>query len=239
MEDSTGARDKLIASSEALNHHIKSLDQKIINIKREHISKINDLNSKTIELTKLYQRKCENRNRIKEEIKKSVHELELQIAQKLANLRESRHDIKLNSENTIKNYLDRNEDQYLNLSSDIDIKREQQFNEMSNSLSELTNNVELLRQKRKEIKGNIQTNLENKIQTLQDILHEEKCKRENDIESIDQLMKKTLSHFKTELTNSKSSRIQNDYQILTQLEVACQKAEDYLSKIVNINDESI
>ncbi|EEA07908.1 uncharacterized protein CMU_029830 [Cryptosporidium muris RN66] len=239
MGDITGARDKLIASSEVLNHHIKSLDQKIINIKREHISKINDLNSKTIELTKLYQRKCEGRNRIKEGIKKSVHELELQIAQNIANLRESRHDIKLNSENTIKNYLDRNEDQHLNFSSDVDIKREQQFNEMSNSLSELTNNVELLRQKRKGIKDNIQTTLENKIHTLQDILHEEKCKRENDIESIDQLMKKILSHFKTELANSKSSRIQNDYQILTQLEVACQKAEDYLSKIVNINDESI
>lgn len=77
-----------------------------------------------------------------------MREVELKISNQILELREIRNESDTLIENKIKDHLHRMETLEFNKSSEIDIRREDQFEKISSSLNDLTQKVEYLRKRR-------------------------------------------------------------------------------------------
>ncbi|KAL5370548.1 hypothetical protein CPHLJ_1g3035 [Cryptosporidium parvum] len=137
-----------IINSEAIGHKINSLEDKYYSIKRYHESRLKDLSSEIKELSKLINKEQNDIQEIKSIKEKKLREVELKISNQILELREIRNESDTLIENKIKDHLHRMETLEFNKSSEIDIRREDQFEKISSSLNDLTQKVEYLRKRR-------------------------------------------------------------------------------------------
>ncbi|TRY53194.1 Uncharacterized protein CTYZ_00003896 [Cryptosporidium tyzzeri] len=137
-----------IINSEAIGHKINSLEDKYYSIKRYHESRLKDLSSEIKELSKLINKEQNDTQEIKSIKEKKLREVELKISNQILELREIRNESDTLIENKIKDHLHRTETLEFNKSSEIDIRREDQFEKISSSLNDLTQKVEYLRKRR-------------------------------------------------------------------------------------------
>ncbi|OII74745.1 uncharacterized protein cubi_00298 [Cryptosporidium ubiquitum] len=135
-------------NSEAIGHKISSLEDQYYSLKRHHESRLKDLNLEIKELSKLISKEQNNLQEIKSRKESQLRDLELRISNQILELREIRNESDTVIENKIKEHIHRMETLEFNKSSEIDIHREDQFEEISKSLNDLTQKVECLRKKR-------------------------------------------------------------------------------------------
>ncbi|KAL3130010.1 hypothetical protein CHM_1g3035 [Cryptosporidium hominis] len=137
-----------IINSEAIGHKINSFEDKYYSIKRYHESRLKELSSEIKELSKLINKEQNDIQEIKSIKEKKLREVELKISNQILELREIRNESDTLIENKIKDHLHRMETLEFNKSSEIDIRREDQFEKISSSLNDLTQKVEYLRKRR-------------------------------------------------------------------------------------------
>ncbi|QOY43320.1 Uncharacterized protein cpbgf_1003040 [Cryptosporidium parvum] len=225
-----------IINSEAIGHKINSLEDKYYSIKRYHESRLKDLSSEIKELSKLINKEQNDIQEIKSIKEKKLREVELKISNQILELREIRNESDTLIENKIKDHLHRMETLEFNKSSEIDIRREDQFEKISSSLNDLTQKVEYLRKRRKNILTSFKKELANESENILKSIQEESNRREYSVQSMKQLLDDTMNHFLTEMAASRTSRLEMDKQIIDQLELACQDTENKLARMISSNE---
>ncbi|KAK9174498.1 Uncharacterized protein cmbei_1003040 [Cryptosporidium meleagridis] len=225
-----------IINSEAIGHKISSLEDKYYSIKRYHESRLKDLSSEIKELSKLINKEQNDIQEMKSIKEKKLREFELKISNQILELREIRSESDNLIENKIKDHLHRMETLEFNKSSEIDIRREDQFEKISSSLNNLTQKVEYLRKRRKNILASFKKELAIESENVLKSIQEESNRRENSVQSMKQLLDDTMNHFQTEIAASRASRLEIDKQIIDQLELACQDTENKLARMISSNE---
>ncbi|KAH8584800.1 uncharacterized protein ELE39_000751 [Cryptosporidium sp. chipmunk genotype I] len=140
-----------IINSEAIGHKISSLEDKYYNIRRYHESRLKDLNLEIKELSNLISKEQNDIQEMRSIKERQLREVELRISNQIMELREKRSESDTLIEGKIKDHIHRMETLEFSKSSEIDIRREDQFEKISRSLNDLTQKVECLRKRRFEL----------------------------------------------------------------------------------------
>ncbi|KAJ1605981.1 hypothetical protein OIY81_3332, partial [Cryptosporidium canis] len=215
-----------IISSEELGHKVSSLEDRYQGLRRLHEARLKDVISEVKELSKLIGKEKSELQELRARREGQLRELELRISGQILELRESRSGAEGGIEAKIKDHIHRMETLELSRSAEIDIHREDQFEEVSRSLNGLTQKVECLRKKRKSMAALLK----------EELAGEESVRREGSVQGLRQLLDDTLSHFQTEMAASRINRLEMDRQILEQLELACQDTENKLSRMISYSE---
>ncbi|KAF7457604.1 hypothetical protein HWI79_1864 [Cryptosporidium felis] len=195
-------------TSEIFGHKINSLEDRFLSFKKFHKSRtkvrkvglcsetyirrlklgtdLQDLELEIKELERLINFEYKEIQEIKSKKEKSLRDLELGISRQILELREARNESESIVEVKIRDHISRMETLELNRLSEVDTKREEQFEEVSRSLNDLTHKVEALRKKRKNIHSVFKEELKRKSEEITKQVSEESSRRESSIQGMKQ-----------------------------------------------------